>query len=333
MKPLDSEPLKNLPVSGLSRVRDLIYFDGPLLTQYVNARGENFLYYWCERDRHSHRWMLIRVDEPTILRLLYRFIPLDFVIPAGSQDDFVYFVDVTSGGRISDVWLTKVESIPEDYTPVRGTFLQDVPRNKKTGYPVLIEGKWEPSDLMGFPRLFELTYSFLYVANKLPSSGCFGGFHWRGGYAAMHFNRLIASIPTESRFDVRAVQYNSPGFFRFSADYDIAELVAISVEDVRKKRTQKRFRELSKYIASHHLNDIVDPDSDEWGEHKSNLLAMTRALAESFRAIDPDNVIAGAERAFEAAQIVRWFFRRISEIESYEESGLVKFAPIEEQAP
>ncbi|MBI3467803.1 MAG: hypothetical protein HY000_32745 [Planctomycetes bacterium] len=310
-------------------MRDLIYFDGPLLTQYVNDHGEHFLYYWCDRDDVSHRWMLVRVAEQTILRLLHRFIPLDFVIPAGSQDDFVYFVDVMSGGDIAAVWLTKIARVPDDYRPVRGTFVQDIPRQTNAGYPVLIEGDWNASKLLEFPKLFELTYSFLYVANNLLSERCFGGYHWRGGYPAMHFNRLIASIPTEKRLEVRAIQYQSPGFIRFSVDYDIAEKVAMSVEDIRSEGVQSSYRELTQYIKQHRLTDIGDPDAAIWEQHNVHLLRLVEDVARDLRAVDAGAIITGSERAFEAAQIVRWFFRRIAEIAAFEDNGLLKFAPIE----
>lgn len=329
MKALHAEKLSVLPVAQLSRLRDLIYYDGPLLTEYVNAHGDHYLYYWCDRSDSGHRWMLLRVDETTVLRLVHRFIPLDFVIPCGSRDEFVYFVDSTSEGGISEVWLAKPDDVPDDYRPIAGTFLRDLPRAREAEYPILIEGDWDPVHLMRFPRLFELTYSFLYVVNKLPVDHQFGGFPWRGGYSSMHFNQLIGSIPTESRLGVEAVRYSSPGFMRFSVDYDTAEQVAISVHEFRSQAVQSDIEKLTAYIRAHRLNDIADPNDEKWIAHNDELTQLTTAITDGFTGLNSSHLLAGVDRSFEAAQIARWFCRRIEEISRYELDGMIRLAPVE----
>src|ERR1700722_17200862 len=314
MKPLDAKRLPLLPVSGLSRVRDLVYFHGPLLTQFVSAHGDTYLYYWCDRDETSHRWMLIRVDEQVVLRLLHRFVPLDFVIPDGGQDDFVYFVDVGPNSSIKTVWFSKIPAVPEDYRPEKGTFLRDIPRLKNANYPVLIEGQWDARQIMDFPRRFELAYSFLFTTKRLLSKGCFGGIYWHGGAASMHFNRLIANIPTESRLSVQAIQYSSPGFVRFGVDYEIAELVARSVKDRQLPWVQVRHDDLEKYIRSHKIRDIQHLGDPTWDEHRPQLLELAASLAQGFSALNFEEIALAAETATDAVESVRWFYRRTGEL-------------------
>src|SRR5258707_791299 len=120
MKPLGGITLPTLPISGLRRVRDLIYYDGPLLSHFEHANGDDYLYYWCDCDESTNRWMVLRVDESSILRLINRFVPLDYVIPGGCRDDFVYFVDIGSDSAIVAASLLNVARVPEDYVPDKG---------------------------------------------------------------------------------------------------------------------------------------------------------------------------------------------------------------------
>lgn len=321
--------LQRLPVSGLTRVRDLVYFDGPLLTHYRNLHREHYLYYWCDRDAAAHRWMLLRVLETSILRLINRFIPLDFVIPNGCQDDFVYFVDIGAGDRLRKVVLAGINDIPAEYTPVAGTFLQDMPLSKESTYPVLIEGEWTPLQLMEFPRLFEQTYSFLYCANVLQTEEL-GSFPWRGGFSAMHFDRWTAShIPTEDRLSVEAVRYESPGFIRFGVNRTVAEQIVMSLEDFHSINALSAYRMLTKFIHDNNLNEIRDPNSPRWAEVDRELKEHAARLVDAFRALDIEKLSRSTQRTFEAAQIARWFYRRIRDIANLEDAGLVHFAPLE----
>ena len=124
MLELGGMELNRLPVSDLTWVKDLIYFDGPLLSQFRHARnGESYLYYWCDCDENVNRWMVLRVSEDDLKRLLSRLIPLGEIIPKGSQDDFVYIVDLDGRGEVVKVRLLGVEAVPPAYTPEAGAFL------------------------------------------------------------------------------------------------------------------------------------------------------------------------------------------------------------------
>jgi uncharacterized protein DUF6575 len=130
---LDGVVFQSLPISGLERVRDIEYFDGPLLTHFKHHRGDHFLYYWCDRDSQFHRWMLLRVSETNIIRLVNRFVPLDYVVPNGCLDDFVYFVDVDAQCRHSNVTLLQTEKIPAEYVPEKGAYLDsEIARDERS---------------------------------------------------------------------------------------------------------------------------------------------------------------------------------------------------------
>jgi len=54
----------------LTKVSDLIYFDGPLLSHYMSSKGENYLFYWVDVDETYNRWMVVRTDIITIQQYL-----------------------------------------------------------------------------------------------------------------------------------------------------------------------------------------------------------------------------------------------------------------------
>jgi hypothetical protein len=123
MEAVNGTKLPSLPVSGLKRVRDLVYFDGPLLTQFEHPNGDDYLYYWCDCDSSANRWMVLRVSEANILRLIGRFVPLDFVITKGCMDDFVYLTDIALDGTPVSTMLVRIEQIPLGYQPEDGAYL------------------------------------------------------------------------------------------------------------------------------------------------------------------------------------------------------------------
>ena len=82
-----------------------------------------YLYYWCDSDENFNRWMLLRVSETDLIRLVNRLIPIDPVIPKGCQDDFVYIVDMDNDCKQRAIKIISINAVPEMYSPVQGTFL------------------------------------------------------------------------------------------------------------------------------------------------------------------------------------------------------------------
>ena len=62
MIPITGMHLESFPIADLRRSRDLIYFDGPLLSVYEHTNGEKYLYFWCDADEKVNRWMILRIE-------------------------------------------------------------------------------------------------------------------------------------------------------------------------------------------------------------------------------------------------------------------------------
>jgi hypothetical protein len=320
--------LQGLPIIGLELVRHLDYFDGPLLSHFRHRRqGDNYLYYWCECDETANRWMVLRVSETNIIRLVNRFVPLDFVVPKACQDDYVYFVDVDANGSTEAVLLAHLSSIPSDYVPAHGAYLEAAAQDFGS-FAVLIERNLSIKNLSEFPHAFELVYAFVYSLLVLRPQKL-EAHPWRGGFSNMHFCRwLLDRIPSEHYPSVSTMQYASPGFIRFSSlDSRVAKHVGILLARFEEsgKDIKESYRNLMAYIRQNKLNDIVHTGDSRWDAHESELTSLTLELLNALKIPDPGELMQAAERSFEAAKVVLSFTRRLRKLAEWGEDGLVKY--------
>jgi hypothetical protein len=319
--------LKRLPVDGLELVRHLEYFDGPLLSQFRHRRqGDNYLYYWCDCDEKANRWMVLRVSETNIIRLVNRFVPLDFVVPKACQDDFVYFVDRDDDGA-GAVRLVALDSIPEEYIPDQGAYLEATAQDFST-FPVLIEQSLSIKELSDFPRDFQMVYAFVYsLFAKRPER--LESHPWRGGFSSMHFsNWLLTRIPGEHRPYVSTMQYASPGFIRFShLDSAVARRVGAMITKVEESGLdlKEAVRKLMDYIRDNKLNAIEQSGDARWEDYNPDLTSLTLALLTAIQIPEPGEIMQSARRPFEAAKVALSFARRLVRLARWGQEGLVKF--------
>ncbi len=328
MNAIPGIPLPNLPISGLRHVRDLIYFDGPLLSHFEHPNGDDYLYYWCDCDDTANRWMVLRVAEASILRLINHIATLDSVVPRGCRDDYVYIVDLASDGKPIQTILTPVPSIPSDYHPAEGTYLEMIPSAVSDRlYSVLVDGGWSVKEVGEFPSLFAKVYSTLYNLTKFPGT-MFEGFPWRGGFSALHFFRWLSdNIPAGDRPKLSAMQYSSPGFMRFELDGPTADIVTQCVRSFRSNRERiwSLYLSLGELIRKNKLNEIRGVDSPEWLNHNEPLRQHAVEIMGSFPGINADLFVESCPRPFEAAKIAMAFVRYVKGLTNFESEGLVRF--------
>lgn len=330
LKPISK--LKALPVAGLKKVRDLVEHDGPFLSHFTNARNDQFLYYWCDCDENVNRWMLLRVDETSLVRLVNGFVPLDYVIPTRCRDDFVYFVDIDGKGTIKQVLICLTSSIPEQYTPGQGSYLDvDTCANDRS-FTLLIEKALNPTELVHLPSKYFQAYSMLYTASVMRPKEFAVEYPWRGGYSSMHFYKeLMGHLPGEQQPELDAIQYASPGFVRFKLHRPTAIAVSRCVKLFEKPKSPANvaYQELKHYITEHKLNDQrkdnTDLSSPEWKKHDADLLSKTKKLLDAMEFAGSDTINKAAHSRFEAAKIAISFATRLRELASYDKDGRVRF--------
>lgn len=111
----------NFDFSKLIKVADLIYFDGPLLSHYMNDKGENYLFHWADADDDYNRWIVLRTDILSIQQYLDKKVNLRSLIME-PNDGFVFSVDIDDELNYTNIKVVPVEAIPEEYLPTEDSF-------------------------------------------------------------------------------------------------------------------------------------------------------------------------------------------------------------------
>ena len=222
MQPMDpvGTTLPRFPHQDFQRVRDLVYFDGPLVSEF-SSHGRRFIASWVDCDATANRWLVARVDENLLLRYLYRKLPLRSVIAEGI-DSSVLVVDWDGHGQLVRVAIEEVSELPPAYLPSTDSFFDpelSAIATDAQSFGVLLDGEWDLSDITSFPRLFGDLYTFQYLVGQGPGqirgSDTLRFAEINGGWVVRHlFDVMQNQLPSEHRPAVDAVQKNSPGFMR-----------------------------------------------------------------------------------------------------------------------
>lgn len=102
--------------SSFRKIADLIYFEGPLLSHYVSSKGDDYLFYWVDRDEHDNRWLVLRVSLANLQKYIGKEMTLRELIEH-PNDGYLYAVDVNNDIRYHDVKLVQPSALPEEYLP------------------------------------------------------------------------------------------------------------------------------------------------------------------------------------------------------------------------
>lgn len=102
--------------SGFRKIADLIYFEGPLLSHYVSSKGDDYLFYWVDKDDSDNRWLVLRVSLANLQKYIGSEITLRELIES-PNDGYLYSVDVNNDICYHNVKLVQPSALPEEYLP------------------------------------------------------------------------------------------------------------------------------------------------------------------------------------------------------------------------
>lgn len=114
MQEINGYKIPQFPISGLRKISDLIYFDGPLLSHFVSENGDNFLFYWVDVDDLYNRWVIFRTTISDINDYINKKFSLLTLLNKSLN---VYVVDIDDSLTYRNIWLTLVSYLPIDYKP------------------------------------------------------------------------------------------------------------------------------------------------------------------------------------------------------------------------
>lgn len=150
-------------ISAYMRKADLIAFDGPLLSLYAQADGQEGLLMWLDHGREGSRWSLTPVNSDALRRYLAQEITLrDVLLPATKV--FVFL----SGEDALPKDCLELNRFPESYLPSESSYLADnisTPAAKLLALSVLQQTSTEastapvvsdPAAIAAFKRVAEI---------------------------------------------------------------------------------------------------------------------------------------------------------------------------------
>lgn len=112
--------------SKFKRIADMIYFEGPLLSHYVSSKGDDYLFYWVDKDDNNNRWLVLRVSLPNLQKYMVKEISLRELIES-PNDGYLYCVDVDDNINYHNVKLVQPANLPEEYLPSKDSYYEFEP--------------------------------------------------------------------------------------------------------------------------------------------------------------------------------------------------------------
>src|SRR4051812_36633663 len=91
--------LPKLPVR-LEKVRDLVYFQGPLVSEFRAQNGDAYIYYWADADEEHHRWIVVRTSRRDLTLFVSGRLTA-FELISSSKDGFAYLIDHDANGMLA----------------------------------------------------------------------------------------------------------------------------------------------------------------------------------------------------------------------------------------
>jgi hypothetical protein len=334
--------IQSLPIGGLNKVADLIYFDGPLLSLFRNEGGDSYLYYWCDSNEILNRWLIFRVSDQSLNSYLSKKIPLRELL-LNPSDGFLYLADLNDELQFHNLLLIFPRNLPDLYVPDVESFYEFQPitvtgriQDQKGDYRILLNKDWTLEDLSKVPHVYSEVYAFLYSlfeidkrGNKLVH-GAFRSYPWRGGYSVLNFyNRLKSYLPESKPPQIVSIQYASPGWI----ELELMEHIAVSIKNVVTAYEASHEEVESFYQSTHRtLSDRNLLRGSSYYEKPSPTVddlkfidEATRHLSRLLRLENFSSINNVTNDPLITLKILLSFFRRLSTLSTYQVEGKVQY--------
>ena len=112
--------------SKFKKIADMIYFEGPLLSHFVSSKGDDYLFYWVDRDDEDNRWLVLRVSLSNLQKYMVKDMTLRELIES-PNDGYLYCVDVDNDINYHNVKLVQPADLPEEYLPAKESYYEFEP--------------------------------------------------------------------------------------------------------------------------------------------------------------------------------------------------------------
>lgn len=119
MQQINGILLSRLPFENLYLVKDLIYYDGPLLSLFKTQNNLNLLFYWVDVDSDFNRWLVVKITKTNLQAYLKNKLSL-YQILTKPKNNSIYKVDIDKDLIYHNILKLTPKQIPQSYLPVKG---------------------------------------------------------------------------------------------------------------------------------------------------------------------------------------------------------------------
>ena len=120
--------IEKFPVSGLFKVADLIYFDGPLLSLFKTPDGSNYLFYWCDCIETANFWLVFQIAHCDLLDYLQKRKSLYDLLVNNQSYSTVWLAKIDDRLRFQTLYAVPVKKLPDSYIPGKDSIYNFTPQ-------------------------------------------------------------------------------------------------------------------------------------------------------------------------------------------------------------
>ncbi len=107
---------KDFPYKDLTKVSDLLFYEGPILSHFRDNDGNNYLFHWVDYDSQFNRWIVFKITEEQLYNYLRSVTNLRDVLMEQSRE-FVTVVDIDKNLSYKNISLIELKDLNKTYIP------------------------------------------------------------------------------------------------------------------------------------------------------------------------------------------------------------------------
>lgn len=329
MNPRIGTQISLLPIPGLQKIRDLLFYDGPLLAEF-ESDGEKYLYYWCDTFDEFQTWMIVRVKKLPFFKYLIREISLRELI-LDCPDRFVYLVDLDGDAVAQRIFFATLQELPSNYLPTEDSFYDSKYGEVRTENSCIIfmDGDWKLTEFGDFPKYLADVYTYIYAAGlqseqEMPRHVFKMDWGGRGFTSSAFFKSLYYGIPTVDKPTMNEMQINSPGYIKVNMNPQIGSIInfVVSQYHSNEQEISKKYRFLHKWV-----NRDRRVAKEEY--HSVSIEKAARDLVDKLGYISWAKLEDASGKDLESMiQSILAYKRRLERLTKFQRKGLVTFVQV-----
>jgi hypothetical protein len=208
----------------LTHVRDIVEYEGPLVSEFQNDKGEPYIYHFCEASDERSRWLVVRAQRTELVRYEAGNVSLRQLLK-GCPEQLAWMLDIDSDGITRGVYAMPIAHVPEQYFPPSDQLV--VVGDAGSRQSLLLDGA-NGYDLVSYlPRQYLQPYGFAALFGPhgdATALGVLGKLDHNCGWVFHNvFENRLRFGNYKARATVRSMEFSSPGYLTFNVNAVVAD--------------------------------------------------------------------------------------------------------------